>query len=412
MRRIFAIGILGVLSAVLLVVLSAVAAPTSAWASSNPHGSGRPSRSCRQVVSTKAVASPAIKVHWNNVATGPDGAWHRLVHISGSTWLQVFTTFPSSVRSQLNVVRSTDNARTWSPLSTVKAGARLVDNGVLFRTRTGEILLAGRNNALKSSYKISQWRSVDGGRTRARDRDIASAKKGLWEPSYYPLADGRLVTMWSDESNPGHSQVIAERVSANNGKTWGPKTIAAADGSRGRPGMASVAPTANCYLMAYEICATHGCAVFTKRSADGVTWPQGIGKRVNGHVCGPFLASLSRGRVMLTSCRVADGDNRIPISVSNDSGATWMHLAPSFSDADQYGFWPAIYVTRPHEVAAVSGNRIRFATVSITPSRNPTASNAPQPDLSRTRTCPSQTLRRSTQSTMHSPVQHRCVQPA
>jgi hypothetical protein len=98
----------------------------------------------------------------------------------------------------------------------------------------------------------------------------------------------------------------------------------------GRPGMQSVALTASGYLMTYEICATRGCAVFTTRSADGLRWPQNIGKRVDEHVCGPFLISLDMGRVMLTSRRVAYGDNRTPISVSADGGATWVHLAPSF----------------------------------------------------------------------------------
>ena len=41
MRRIFAIGI--------LVVVSAVAAPTSAWATSNPGGTGKPNQSCQDV---------------------------------------------------------------------------------------------------------------------------------------------------------------------------------------------------------------------------------------------------------------------------------------------------------------------------------------------------------------------------
>jgi hypothetical protein len=318
-------------------------------------------------VSRAAAVQAGPPVTWNTVVDGPPGAWHRLARLSDGSWLRVLTTFPSPNRSELAVYRSTDNARTWTMVSTVGDGQRLVDNGFLYQAPNGDILLSARNNVLGSSYKISQWRSTSNGQTWSRESDVASVQgtKGLWEPYYYALADGRTVAMWADETFRGFSQVVVRRVSSDNGHTWGATSIVVSDGSNGRPGMPGVVRMTNGrYFMVFEVCGTRNCAVYAKTSADGVTWPGGVGANVPGQVCGPFVTSLTDGRLFVTSCRASDSNFATPVSYSNDFGVSWSVNTPAFTDAGQFGNWPALYQTATGEIAAVSGSRIRFGTVA------------------------------------------------
>ncbi len=316
-------------------------------------------------------ASSASNVFtWNTVVDGPSGAWHRLVSLPDGSWLRVSTAFPAPNTSVLNVYKSVDNARTWTQLATVSDGARLVDNGFLYRAPNGDLLLSARDNVLGSSYKIAQWRSKDGGVSWTRELDVTSATgtKGVWEPYYYSTANGRTVAMWADETYTNFSQVIVQRISTDNGQTWGTKTIVVSDGRNGRPGMPGVvAMTNGKYFMVYEVCGTRGCAVYGKTSGDGVKWPSGIGANIPGHVCGPFVMSLADGRLAVTSCRVSDNDYTTPVSYSSDFGLSWSPNTPAFTDAGQFGNWPALYQTGSGEVAAVSGSRIRFGTIAASP---------------------------------------------
>jgi hypothetical protein len=302
-------------------------------------------------------------VGWGQVHDGPSGAWHRLAKLPDGSWLRVLTIFPAAGRSELQIYRSIDNARTWQLLSTVNDGQRLVDNGFLYVTPNGELLLSGRNNVLGESYKISQWRSTNQGHTWSREADIDTAgagPRGVWEPYYFTLPDNRVAVMWSDETHEGHGQVLVQKISPDNGQTWGAEQVVVADGS-GRPGMPAVARMTNGqYILAYEACVTHSCDTYYKRSANGVDWPGGVGDRIEGLRCGPFIMSLSDGRVVATACRVTDGNHTTPLAYSDDFGVTWKTTDPAFTDADQYGHWPALYQTSPDEIVAVSGSRLRF----------------------------------------------------
>ena len=313
---------------------------------------------------TSTTPASGQGIAWNDIKTGPGGAWHRLLDMGGGTWLRVLTVFPANGRSELEVWRSNDYARTWTKLSGVNDGQRLVDNGFLYRAPNGDILLSGRNLVGGQSYKISQWRSTDKGVTWQREGDIDSAtgnNGGLWEPYYYTLPDNKIAVMYADETRSGYSQVLVQRISGDNGTNWGTETVVVSDGAAGRPGMPAVTRMKNGqYLFAYEVCGTQGCGTFYKKSADGSSWPSGTGSRLAGQVCGPFVATLSTGRIVITSCRVADGNNTSPISYSDDNGSTWKTNTAAFTDAGQYGEWPALYQIGPDEIAAVAGNRIRF----------------------------------------------------
>lgn len=305
-------------------------------------------------------------IGWKDVVNGPGGAWHRLLRLPDGSWLRVLTVFPAAGRAELEVYRSTDHARTWGKISGINDGNRLVDNGFLYQAPNGDVLLSGRNNVLGSSYKISQWRSTNGGHSWSREADVDSTgggPRGLWEPFYYTAGDGRVAVMWADEAHTGNSQVLMQKLSADNGRTWSGERVVVSDGANGRPGMAGVTRMTNGqYFFTYEVCGTQGCAVFYKKSADGVNWPGGIGSRIPGQVCGPFVTSLSDGRLVVTACRVSDGDHATPVSYSDDFGTSWKTNSSAFTDAGEFGHWPALYQIGPNEIAAVSAHRIRFGT--------------------------------------------------
>lgn len=326
-----------------------------------------------------AITNSLDAVNWSNTTQIPPGGWQRLVKLRDNSWLQVVTNFISPTRSYLNVHRSTDNAHTWSFLSGVNDGERLVDNGTLYQAPNGDILLSGRNNVLNQSYRISQWRSVDGGRTWMREPEIAAGTRGLWEPFYYTASGNRTVVMWADESISGYSQVIRQRVSGDNGRTWSPATIVVSDGLNGRPGMSVVTRMANGqYILVYEICGTRNCNIFQKISGDGVSWPGGIGTHLPGIVCGPFITSLTNGRLLATGCRTSDTNYTTPIMSSSDYGATWQSTAPAFPSSDKFGGWPALYQTGPNEVMAV-GIHDRFGTFPFNNIQFPAAAPTPVP---------------------------------
>ena len=147
--------------------------------------------------------------------------------------------------------------------------------------------------------------------------------RGLWEPWLYTLPVGRLAAAYANEKHsrdkPPFSQVCSVRVSADGGVTWGEDRLLASQpgGGRLRPGMPVVTRLKDGrYLAVYEIVGIFGTPVHVKESNDGLTWPEGLGRSVEGHRAGPYVLELDDGRLLLTSCT-----NRI--SWSDDGGRTW-----------------------------------------------------------------------------------------
>ncbi|HSH17929.1 MAG TPA: sialidase family protein, partial [Candidatus Saccharimonadales bacterium] len=305
-------------------------------------------------------------IAWGATSTGTYGYWHRLVRLPDGSWLRVFTVFPSDTRFELVIQRSTDNARTWTPYARVSDGERRMDNGFLHFAPNGDLLLGGRSNVFGQSYKIVQYRSKDFGKTWAREADLDSAGvgiKGLWEPYYQNLADGRMINIWADETYPNLSQVLVQRVSADSGRTWGPETVVVQDGAAGRPGMPAITRMTNGqYFLAYEACGPRNCQIYYKRSANGWQWPTGPGTPIPGQYCGPFVMSLPDGRLVLSSCRETTDMTKLvkPVSWSEDFGTTWRTNSPAIIDGAVDGYWVAMYQTGSNEIAYVSGDRIRF----------------------------------------------------
>jgi BNR repeat-like domain/Domain of Unknown Function (DUF1080) len=317
------------------------------------------------------VAGPVGPVSWNGtVSLG--GGWGRMVHLTNGNWLCVTTQFPVGTNSYLRISRSTDNCRTWITLANVKE-ARTLDNGELIQVPDGTVLLTMRSLIPNNSYELHVYASADNGTTWVYRSNIDTSSgttavqgKGLWEPDFWVLDDGRLVVTYANETHSGYSQVVSERVSTDNGVTWGAESFAAAQVGGGslRPGMPQMVRMSNGkYFLVFEVVNSGNADVYGKTSDDGVTWPAGIGTKIPCQHCGPFVMSLPNGVLLVTSC-----ENQM--SFSEDYGATWQLNDPPGWPANYEFTWPAIYLTQTNEVGLmiVTNNvRLHFGSVSPRP---------------------------------------------
>lgn len=316
-----------------------------------------------------AASAGGAPVEWGSpVVLG--GGWGRLVSLDGEEWLAVTARYPAGTNSHLRLHRSTDGARSWSDLAEVREPGRTLDNGELGVLPDGTVLLTMRSLIPGQSYRLPVYASTDGGRSWVRRADIDASEglgeRGLWEPDFQVLADGRVTVTYSNEKHATHSQLISQRTSADGGRTWGAETWAVAEpgGGRLRPGMSQMTRLADGrYLLVYEVVGIGNADVHAKTSADGVEWPAGLGRRVPGHHAGPFVTTLPNGLVLVTSCA-----NRL--SASEDHGGTWVRWEPVPWNLGQVFTWPALYPLGSNRVAAVVVNQgVRLRPGVIAPRR-------------------------------------------
>ncbi len=145
----------------------------------------------------------------------------------------------------------------------------------------GTLLWAGSigDRSKTAGMQLKVFASSDRGATWKYLSNCASTKQpraaggGLWEPQFVLARDGSLVCLYSDETQPNHSQIIRQ-IRSRDGVTW---TDASATVSTpvqaDRPGMPVVTklPSGR-YFMTYEICGPPKCAVFFRTSKDGWHW--------------------------------------------------------------------------------------------------------------------------------------------
>ena len=318
-------------------------------------------------------AGPAGPITWaGTVNIG--GGWGRMMHLANGNWLCVTTQYPVGTNSYLRISRSTDNCRSWTTLSQVNEDGRTLDNGELVQLPDGTILITMRSLIPNSSYQLPVYASTNNGVTWTYRSNIdtssgttAAAGKGLWEPDFCVLDDGRLLVTYSNETHPDYSQVISLRVSTNNGATWGGESYAVnqVGGSNLRPGMSQMVRMTNGkYFLVYEVVNSGNADVYCKTSNDGVTWAAGLGTKVPCQHCGPFVMSLPNGVLLVSSC-----ENQV--SFSEDFGMTWQLNDPPAWMAPFQFTWPAMYLTKTNEVGLMlvtNGVKMRFGAVSPRPS--------------------------------------------
>ena len=298
------------------------------------------------------------------------GGWGRMTHLKDGRWMSVHALYPRP-NSVLRVETSGDGGKTWGDGITIREAGRNLDNGELRQLPNGDILLTGRSvvdgdtPGATLSYGFPVYRSTDNGNSWKRLGDVDKSDPppfqpgrpslGLWEPMFFLLPDGRVACAYANEKHSmdkpvAYSQVVSERVSSDGGVTWGPEITLAAQigGGAQRPGMPVVTRLRDGrYFAVYEVVGVGNADVYGKISSDGVTWSTGIGTPIPEQHAGPFVAALTDGRLVVSSC-----SNKI--SVSGDNGATWQTVPAPFSEFGQVFSWPAIYQTAPDEIAVMT----------------------------------------------------------
>ena len=99
-----------------------------------------------------------------------------------------------------------------------------------------------------------------------------------------------------------------------------------------------------------EIVGRGNADVYLKTSEDGIHWPDGLGDPIPSQHAGPWVTSLSDGRLVVSSCANE-------ISTSDDYGRTWQLTSPPAWDIGFTLSFPAIYQTGPREIAVMNTQR-------------------------------------------------------
>ncbi|MFC5446992.1 family 16 glycoside hydrolase [Paenibacillus aestuarii] len=313
----------------------------------------------------------------------------RMLKLANGDWLAVAAIYDNNGYTKvswggtrLQVFRSTDNCRTWSLAATLWEDGRDLDNGQLAQLPNGDIVLAMRSVRWQESYQLKVYKSTNNGtnwsylsmidQNNGSPGALGNPDKGVYEPHLGFLNDGSLTVMYANEKhvteNPSYSQIISQKISTDGGATWGNEIFVAWDpgNAAARPGMPVWTKMANGqYMVVFEVCGTQSCNIFYKKSSDGKTWASGIGTQIANQAGGPYLLSLTDGRLVVSS-------NSNVVSMSNDYGATWYT-----NDAAAFGntLWGALYQTGANEIAfidsvdrSVGGHnvQVRFGTLTGT----------------------------------------------
>lgn len=291
----------------------------------------------------------------------------RLLQLKDGSWLAGYTISRNNGYKndpkgglELQVARSTDNCRTWSPISTITDPGHDLDNAQLEQLPDGSLLLACRTVRWQESYALPVYKSTDSGKTwkklsiidetHGKPGELGNPDKGIYEPHMYFLNDGRIAVMYANEKHvvekPSYSQIISEKISSDGGKTWGKEIwVAHTPGqSASRPGMPVWTKMKNGqYMVVYEVCGPEQCNIYFKTSANGIDWPVGLGTLIPDQLGGPYLLSLKSGDLVVTA-------NSSNISISHDYGKSWKTINKAWDKT----LWASLYEITPGEIGAVN----------------------------------------------------------
>ncbi len=256
-------------------------------------------------------ASDARRIH-----PGRFGAdYPRAVRLTDGSWLCTYAGFEKGNRGYLAdprggtrifVTKSTDGGQSWKPIAMLSDPGRDLDNGELIQLPNGAILLGTRSVRWQESYRLPVFRSMDDGDTwkflstldsnEGKPGELGHPDKGVYEPHFYQLDVHTLAVMYSTEKhvveNPSYSQTVAEKLSRDDGATWGNEIRVAAKGPKDRPGMPVWTKMGNGrYIVVYEVCGPEDCQIYSKTSDDGVHWG-----------CGPWITGSLSARSAIRPC--------------------------------------------------------------------------------------------------------------
>ncbi len=291
----------------------------------------------------------------------------RLLRLKDGSWLAGYTISRNNGYKndpngglELQISMSKDDCASWQQISILSDPGRDLDNAQMIELPDGTILLCGRSVRWAESYTLPVYKSSNKGKTwqklsiieqaQGKPGELGHPDKGVYEPHFYLLDDGRLAVMYSSEKHvvdtPSYSQVVAEKISPDFGKTWGEEiwVVHTPGKSASRPGMPIWTKMNNGqYIVVYEVCGPEACKIYTKTSTDGFNWPVGIGNIIPDQVSGPYVLSLKNGELVVTS-----GSSQV--SISHDFGKTWKKINQAWPAST----WPSMYEIRTNEIGIVN----------------------------------------------------------
>lgn len=314
------------------------------------------------------------QVEWNDSVMVSNGynkygaQYGRMLKLKNGQWLAAYTVsrnrgYRNDPKGglEIEVSVSTDNARSWKKIAYVTEPGRDVDNAQLIQLPGGRILLGTRSVRWQESYRLPVYASDNNGRSwkkistidanEGKPGELGKPDKGVYEPHFLLLNDGRLSVMYANEKHVTdsvpYSQVISQKISSDYGKTWGDEIWVAYQlgHHESRPGMPVWTKMKNGkYIVVYEICGPEKCNVYQKISEDGLHWPMGLGDSIPNQHAAPYALSTSNGRLILSS-------NKSTVSVSDDFGTSWQTVAPAWNNS----LWTSVFETAPDEIAVMTG---------------------------------------------------------
>lgn len=315
----------------------------------------------------------------------------RMLFLPDGNWLVVYTIFDndgylydSKGGTALEFSHSDDQGKTWNVVGRLDDPGRDLDNGQMILANNGDILLSCRSVRWQESYELPVYRSADGGRTWTYlsmiDENhgpvgyLGNPDKGMYEPHFYRLHDGRLSVMYAQEKHvvvpPHYSQIVSQKISEDDGATWGEEIFVGWDEANPqlRPGMPVWRRLQDGrYIVVYEVVSLMltqfvSATIYYKFSDNGVHWEPGLGTPIEHQWGGPYVEQLDSGEILVTSL---SGQ----ISCSADGGRTWRLLTPlPFTNH----LWPSLYPLNGSDFVLLNspsrsegGNNIQIAIGSI-----------------------------------------------
>jgi rhodanese-related sulfurtransferase len=232
----------------------------------------------------------------------------------------------------------------------------------------GTLIFAGcvRDYATATRTEITLWKSTDLGETWstlsvcATGGGLTGDVAGLWEPFLY-AEDGKLYCLYSDETDPDHSQMLSLKYTSD-GKKWSDRVIIIACAEKDlRPGMVSMTklPTGE-YFVTYEMVGMSGNPIHYKKTTDLTDWgdtsttgtkitTKGGNRLGSSPYCAWTPLGGENGMIIVTGMFMGSGSSKTGTDwlVSFDLGKTWKSCdnpLPYTSGNHRYAYSPGLFV--------------------------------------------------------------------
>lgn len=221
---------------------------------------------------TKLAGRTDLESHLNVIG---DGTYPRATRLQDGSILGVHTAFQGGANI-ISATRSLDHGVTWTPVSEITRGIGDIDNAFPVQLPSGKILCAFRNHTKDENghytwYRITICSSIDNG---ASWQFLSTADEvSLWECSYFLLDE--LLTFWKNGTTglwepfmriardgslqlyyslelARNDQDSIQRISYDEGSSWGSERTISGAGLEARDGMLGLAPYDDKLIAVFE----------------------------------------------------------------------------------------------------------------------------------------------------------------